>query len=113
MVNDSKKKSTGEELYLVHLKRQGPEGDDQDDRDRLPRKRSCSIGEELYSIHLKRSEAFDSEHEHHEIPLITDCTTVDSSDDDNGAQSSTIAKDDTKIPQSGRSLRNRVVPISQ
>ena len=53
--NNSKNKRTiGEELYLVYLKRRTPEEEDLDE-EHHHRKRSRSIGEELYSIHLKRS----------------------------------------------------------
>ena len=53
MNKDNKKKTIGEELWLVHLKRYriNPE-----DYDTIPpkRKRSKSIGQELYDVHLKR-----------------------------------------------------------
>jgi len=109
MVNETGKKSTGEELYLVHLKRQGKKSSDEDDRDRPPRKRSCSIGEELYSIHLKRSEFFNSEVE---TTLVAECTSKDYSEDEGNDIISNVTKVEN-IPSSGRCLRNRTVPILQ
>lgn len=51
MANE-RKKTAGEELWLIHLKRHIPSPEDYD----VPkRKRTRSIGEELYQIHLKRS----------------------------------------------------------
>lgn len=52
------KRSIGEELFLVHLKRKSPEDDeeDHDEEEKHVRRRvGKSIGEELYQIHLKRS----------------------------------------------------------
>jgi len=109
MVNETGKKSTGEELYLVHLKRLGESSDDEDDRDHPPRKRSCSIGEELYSIHLKRSKCFNSENE---TVLVAECTSNDSSDDEGNDSPSHVTKANN-TPPSGRCLRNRTVPILQ
>ena len=52
MVNKDKK-TIGEELWLIHLKRHITTPEDYD----VPkRKRTKSIGEELYQIHLKRSQ---------------------------------------------------------
>ncbi len=52
-----RKKTIGEELFLVYLKRKGLENDEDDFDEVRPteRKRKISIGEELYQIHLKRS----------------------------------------------------------
>eukprot|EP00586_Coscinodiscus_wailesii_P013680 CAMPEP_0172491654 /NCGR_PEP_ID=MMETSP1066-20121228/22533_1 /TAXON_ID=671091 /ORGANISM="Coscinodiscus wailesii, Strain CCMP2513" /LENGTH=125 /DNA_ID=CAMNT_0013260815 /DNA_START=114 /DNA_END=491 /DNA_ORIENTATION=+ len=57
-----RKRTVGEELYLVHLQRSHHHSnseDSEDDRDVMidvPRKRSRSMGDELFSVHLKRSE---------------------------------------------------------
>ena len=55
--NTKAKATAGEELFLVHLKRQEQCEDDEEDHDyptpRL-RKPKHSIGEELFSIHQKR-----------------------------------------------------------
>ena len=59
MTNEDKK-TVGEELWLIHLKRHTPTLEDYD----VPkRKRAKSIGQELYQIHLKRSQgvSFDSD----------------------------------------------------
>lgn len=70
------KRTVGEELYLVHLRRgqhhheKEVEGDkesdveSEDDHDyEPPRKRSRSIGEELFSVHLKRSEGLEPDYD--------------------------------------------------
>lgn len=51
------KRTVGEELFLVHLKRKAPkdEEEDYDEEPPIERKRKSSIGEELYQVHLKRS----------------------------------------------------------
>lgn len=45
----------GEELFLVHLRRQRPEDDSSPVVGTPERKRSKSIGEELFEVHLARS----------------------------------------------------------
>jgi len=57
------KKTIGEELFLIHLRRNerkrsmvDEDSDAEEIDERLPRKRSRSIGEELFLVHLKRSE---------------------------------------------------------
>eukprot|EP01083_Nonionella_stella_P226534 804385_1 len=67
-------KTVGEELWLVHLKRQKYEDDDT--YDRIPRKRRNhkSVGEELYEIHLKRSQGFDQQ-EGDNLPLRKDSSS--------------------------------------
>lgn len=65
------KRTAGEELFLVHLRRtNSPHHDhaeDEDDHDtkfhEIPRKRSRSIGEELFLTHLKRSEGLDPDYD--------------------------------------------------
>jgi len=109
MVNTTEKKSTGEELYLVHLKRKGNRSDDEDDRDHPTRKRSCSIGEELYSIHLKRSTCFNPESD---TGLAAECTFKDSSENEKNDSPSNVTKVQN-TPPSGHCLRNRTVLILQ
>ena len=58
----SEKRTIGEELYLIHLKRQS-EREEEYDGDEIPRKRSRSIGEELYEIHLRRSQGLGEKNE--------------------------------------------------
>ena len=62
------KRTAGEELFLVHLRRtNSPHHDhaeDEDDHDyEIPRKRSRSIGEELFLTHLKRSEGLEPDYD--------------------------------------------------
>jgi hypothetical protein len=62
------KRTAGEELFLVHLRRtNSPHHDhaeDEDDHDyEIPRKRSRSIGEELFLAHLKRSEGLEPDYD--------------------------------------------------
>jgi len=53
----TKKKTIGEELFLIHLKQESSKEENEKSLDEaLPRKRSRSIGDELYEIHLKRSQ---------------------------------------------------------
>lgn len=57
--NNSKNRTPGEELYLVHLQRFR---DEEDDHDLLPRKRrSSSVGEELWEVHKRRSQGLNDE----------------------------------------------------
>lgn len=62
------KRTAGEELFLVHLRRtNSPHHDhaeDEDDHDyEIPRKRSRSVGEELFLTHLKRSEGLEPDYD--------------------------------------------------
>ena len=54
MSKEHKKKTIGEELWLIHLKRYHPTPEDLDTPPPKSRTRSKSIGEELYEVHLKR-----------------------------------------------------------
>ena len=57
--SNSGKRTPGEELYLVHLRRLREE---EDDHDHLPRKRrSSSVGEELWEIHKRRSQGMEGD----------------------------------------------------
>lgn len=50
------KKTVGEELFEVYLRRSKPEGDESNNEGHIKnRERVKSIGEELFDIHLKRS----------------------------------------------------------
>ena len=55
----SHKRTAGEELFLVYLKRRAMEDIEDDievEEHHCARKRSRSIGQELYEVHLKRSQ---------------------------------------------------------
>lgn len=60
------KRTIGEELFLIYLKRRSPE-EEEEDRDiehhTEVRKRSKSIGEELFGVHLKRSQGLQDKDE--------------------------------------------------
>eukprot|EP01083_Nonionella_stella_P017809 49892_1 len=58
MNKENKRKTIGEELWLVHLKRYQASPEDFDIVSPR-RKRSKSIGEELYEVHLKRCHGLD------------------------------------------------------
>lgn len=55
--HNREKKTIGEELFLIYLKRRSPEDVEEEQEEERPTKRraTASIGEELYLIHLKRS----------------------------------------------------------
>jgi|EP00979_Chaetoceros_neogracilis_P008274 hypothetical protein len=56
------KKTIGEELFLVYLKRRLPEEEEEDlDLEPHRRVRSRSIGQELYEVHLKRSQGMEED----------------------------------------------------
>lgn len=56
----SHKKTIGEELYQVHLRRKTAERvDSSDNKHDTARKGTKSIGEELFHIHLKRSQGLE------------------------------------------------------
>lgn len=55
------KKTIGEELFEVYLRRRTPEDSDLDDHEK--RVRTKSVGEELYEIHLRRSKGIDIDKE--------------------------------------------------
>jgi len=62
------KRTPGEELWSVHLRRTNSphhdHADDEDDHDyEVPRKRSRSVGEELFLAHLKRSAGLDPDYD--------------------------------------------------
>ena len=65
----SEKRTIGEELYLIHLKRQREHEEDYNIVE-IPRKRSRSIGEELYEIHLKRSQGSGERNQHNSLTLF-------------------------------------------
>jgi hypothetical protein len=54
-VHNSKRRTIGEELFLVYLKRRSPADEEEDEEPPTERRRKMSIGEELFNIHLKRS----------------------------------------------------------
>jgi len=61
-ITECKKKTAGEELWLIHLKRFQPTSEDFDMI--LPkRKRSKSIGQELFEVHLTRCQGCDSDYD--------------------------------------------------
>ena len=58
MQDTNQKKTIGEELYLVDLRRRSgtePKEEDYDRTESPNRKRAHSVGEELWEVHLKRS----------------------------------------------------------
>lgn len=58
------KRTVGEELYLVHLRRSNPkDNDDRDVETFSEKERVRSLGDELFSVHLKRSEGSDSNYD--------------------------------------------------
>ena len=69
--NSDPKKTIGEELFLVYLKRRLPEEEEEDlDVEPHRRVRSRSIGQELYDVHLKRSEGMGEDYSN-DFPIPT------------------------------------------
>ena len=65
----NRKRTVGEELFLIHLSRfkEATEAD-YDHEDRPPRKPAMTVGEELWRIHCKRSQGLPQEEEEDEPP---------------------------------------------
>lgn len=67
--DNNRKRTVGEELYLVYLKRsQGQEEEEEEEVEPIRRRRKISIGEELYSVHLKRSQGLPLDLDRSELP---------------------------------------------
>eukprot|EP01083_Nonionella_stella_P105901 304911_1 len=67
--SNNRKRTVGEELYLVYLKRsQGQEDEDEEQVEPIRRRRKISIGEELYSVHLRRSQGLALDLDTSELP---------------------------------------------
>lgn len=75
--NYNTKKTAGEELWLIHLKRYQP---DPEDMDVPKRKMSKSIGQELYEVHLKRCKGLSLECDSCKVDEDGTCKVTDCDD---------------------------------
>ena len=103
------RRSVGEELYLVHLRReQGRERSEDDFDCATPRKRAHSVGEELWDIHLKRSRGLDPDVDAEDPPSSTSPPKeVDATKE----VSKGAAAEEQHKAQRCMHLRNRDVPV--
>mmetsp|Transcript_35411 Transcript_35411/g.77569 ORF Transcript_35411/g.77569 Transcript_35411/m.77569 type:complete len:124 (+) Transcript_35411:163-534(+) len=98
------KRTPGEELWKVHLRRtNSPHHDHEDDEDdhdyEVPRKRSRSIGEELFDVFLKRSQGVDLDRD---VPKDSDADAAKSSaSNEKDVRNKNSSSDATKDEQDG------------
>ena len=115
--SDANRRSAGEELYLIHLRReQGRERQEDDFDSETPRKRAHSLGEELWEIHLKRSRGLEpdidvgADVEQQDLPAST--SPPKERDTSKGvSKASSDAEEAKHTNQRCIHLRNRDIPV--